>query len=159
MTGVWWTVALAVAWVLLTGTLTTENAILGFALGTAVVLVAGRAVGAPRYVRTVVASIRLLVVFAIDLFIANLYVAFDVITPKSRLRPGIIAVPLSAETDTEITLLANLITLTPGTTSIEVSADRKTLYVHVMYLHREGAEATRLAIKRQLEQRVLEVTR
>lgn len=52
--------------------------------------------------------------------------------PRPRLRPAIIAYPLTVRTDAQITLLANMITLTPGTLSIDVSEDRRTLYIHVL---------------------------
>ena len=65
----------------------------------------------------------------------------DVIPPRARPRlsaavqiAGVIAIPLEARTDAEIVLLANLITLTPGTLSLDISADRKVLYVHAMYI-------------------------
>jgi len=73
------------------------------------------------------------------------------------MRPGIVAVPLDAETDAEITLLANLLTLTPGTLSLDVSADRRFLYVHMMYI--EDADVARRQIKDGYERRVLEVLR
>ena len=53
-----------------------------------------------------------------------------VLRPKIELQPGIIALPLTVDTDFEITMLANLITLTPGTLSVDVSEDRKTLFIH-----------------------------
>jgi multicomponent Na+:H+ antiporter subunit E len=73
------------------------------------------------------------------------------------MRPGVIAIPLDAQTDIEITVLANLISLTPGTLSLDVSADRQTLYIHTMYL--DDPEAARRGIKRGFERRVLAVTR
>ncbi|GLS14432.1 MULTISPECIES: Na+/H+ antiporter subunit E [Hydrogenophaga] len=57
-----------------------------------------------------------------------------VLDPRCIRRSGIVAVPLSLRTDTGIALLANLVTLTPGTTSLHVSDDRRWLYVHVMNL-------------------------
>jgi multicomponent Na+:H+ antiporter subunit E len=72
------------------------------------------------------------------------------------MRPGIIAIPLDARTDLEITLLANLITLTPGTLSLDVSADRRVLYIHVMYIDNDDIEAVRRNIKDGFERRVLE---
>ncbi len=65
---------------------------------------------------------------------------------------GIVAVPLDVRTDTGITLLANLITLTPGTTSLHVSDDRRWLYVHVMDLSDDAVEQ----IKDGFERRVME---
>ena len=73
------------------------------------------------------------------------------------MKPGIIAIPLEAKTDFEITLLANLITMTPGTLSLDLSEDRRTLYVHAMYIH--DPEKIRASIKNDLERRVLEVFR
>lgn len=61
-------------------------------------------------------------------------VAWLAVRPKLHLRPAIIAFPLTASSDAQITLLANMITLTPGTLSVDVSEDRKTLYIHVIDL-------------------------
>jgi multicomponent Na+:H+ antiporter subunit E len=74
------------------------------------------------------------------------------------MHPGVIAVPLDARTDAEITLLANLITLTPGTLSIDVSADRKVLYIHTMDLGDDPVRFRR-EIKEGFERRLLEVMR
>ncbi len=73
------------------------------------------------------------------------------------MRPGAVAIPLDAKTDTEITVLANLLTLTPGTLSLDVSEDRTTLYLHAMYID-EDVEVFRKGIKK-LENRVLQVLR
>jgi multicomponent Na+:H+ antiporter subunit E len=72
--------------------------------------------------------------FLWEVFRANLRVGYDVLTVKHYMRPGILAIPLEARTDAEITLLANLITMTPGTLTLDVSSDRKVLFVHAMYL-------------------------
>jgi multicomponent Na+:H+ antiporter subunit E len=86
-----------------------------------------------------------------------LRVLWDVITPKHISRPGIIGIPLDARTDAEIMLVANLISLTPGTLSLDLSEDRRVLYIHVMFL--DDIEETRQQIKQGLERRVLEVMR
>ena len=73
------------------------------------------------------------------------------------MKPGIVKIPLDARSDLEITLLANLISLTPGTLSLDVSDDRKVLYVHAMYVNdREDFVAS---IKNGFERRILEITR
>lgn len=59
-------------------------------------------------------------------------VTLTVLSPRRSFRSGIIAVPLEIRSEAGITLLANMITLTPGTTTLHVSDDRSTLYVHVM---------------------------
>eukprot|EP00873_Tetraselmis_striata_P032667 jgi/Tetstr1/452931/TSEL_039967.t1 len=72
---------------------------------------------------------------------------------EKRLAPGIIAYPLTVTSDAQITLLANLITLTPGTLSVDVSDDRTTLYIHVLEMNdREDVIAS---IKNGLPDRVL----
>ena len=73
--------------------------------------------------------------------------------------PGVVAIPLDARTNVEITLLANLITLTPGSVSLDLSEDRRVLYVHAMYIDGGDVEAYRRSIKEGLERRVLELLR
>lgn len=110
-----------------------------------------------RYFQRLPKVLLLIGYFIKELFISNIKVLWDVLTPKHISQPGIIGVPLDAKTNLEIMLVANLISLTPGTLSIDVSADKKTLYVHVMFL--DDVEVTRRAIKDGLEKRVLEVMR
>lgn len=117
-----------------------------------------RLVGAPTYAVKVAHILRLLLFFVWELLLANLRVAYDVITPSHNAKPGVIAVPLDAQTDLEITLLANLITLTPGTLSLDVSADRRVLYIHAMFVGGD-VEQFRRKIKDGFERRVLEVLR
>lgn len=69
-----------------------------------------------------------------EMLLSNVRVAHDVLTPRNRFRPGIIAVPLPALTDRQLIVLTNLVTMTPGTVSLDVSEDRDVLYVHCMYI-------------------------
>jgi multicomponent Na+:H+ antiporter subunit E len=87
---------------------------------------------------------------------SNLRVAYDVLSPHPRIAPAIVELPLTASGDGEITALANLISLTPGTLSLKVSDDRRALFVHVMYL---DDEPTAIAELKDLERRILEVLR
>lgn len=113
--------------------------------------------GDSAYFNRVPATLRLVVFFIKALIISNLRVLWDVVTPAHISRPGIIRLPLDARTDFEIMLVANLISLTPGTLSVDLSDDRRTLYVHVMFL--ENIEEMRRELKEGLERRVLEVLR
>jgi multicomponent Na+:H+ antiporter subunit E len=72
-----------------------------------------------------------------------------------RARPGIVAIPLDVEGDAAIVLLANLITLTPGAFSLDVSGDRRVLFIHTLY----ADDAFRREIKEGFERRVIEVLR
>jgi len=71
--------------------------------------------------------------FGRALCVANAQVVWDVVTPRSRLQPGIAAVPLRSRTDAEVALLVNLVTLTPGTLALAVTREPAVLYVHGMY--------------------------
>jgi multicomponent Na+:H+ antiporter subunit E len=154
MTGLLWNVLLALVWAAITGTFTPPNLLFGFVLGFVILLFARRVAGSPIYAGKLVQVIALAGYFLWELFLANLRVAFDVITPRAHMRPGVIAIPLDVTTDTEITILANLISLTPGTL---VSADRRTLYIHAMYL--DDVEEVRRRIKTGFERRLMAVMR
>jgi multicomponent Na+:H+ antiporter subunit E len=109
------------------------------------------------YFQRIPTLIGLIVFFIKALFVSNLRVLWDVVTPSHISRPGIIRLPLDARTDMEIMAVANLISLTPGTLSIDLSDDRHYLYVHVMFL--DDVDVVRRELKDGLERRVLEVLR
>ena len=77
------------------------------------------------------------------------------LTPEHQMQPAIIAIPLDTKNDLQATILANFITLTPGTLSLDILPESKTLYVHAMYV--DDADAFRQDIKQNLERRVIEV--
>ena len=79
----------------------------------------------------------------------------EVITPGFHMRPGIVMVPLDVKSDMGITLLANMISLTPGTLSIDVSNDKKVLFVHAMYI--KDREQFIDSVKNGFERRILEI--
>jgi multicomponent Na+:H+ antiporter subunit E len=85
-----------------------------------------------RKIIAVWAYTTLLFSFLIQLVFSAWSVAMIVVGIQSRIRPAIIGYPLDVKSDFEIALLANLVSLTPGTTSLHVSDDRSTLYIHVM---------------------------
>lgn len=96
----------------------------------------------------------LFLVFLWELSLSAFRVARIVLKPTLDVRPGIIAYPLDVRTDREITALANLITLTPGTLSLDVSDDEKTLYVHAIMVEGEDGAETIREIKGSLEKHV-----
>ncbi|HEY7617347.1 MAG TPA: Na+/H+ antiporter subunit E [Terriglobales bacterium] len=159
MSGFFWNVLLALAWMGMTGDFTPKGLLAGLALGFLVLLVARRIVGGPDYLIKVRRALELFFFTVWELVLANLRVAHDVLTPRYYMRPGVVAIPLDARSDAEITLLANLITLTPGTLSLDVSTDRSTLYIHVMYIDDDDLDLVRRKIKDGFERRVLEVLR
>jgi multicomponent Na+:H+ antiporter subunit E len=150
-------IILALAWAAVTGEFSPGNLLFGFFLGFIILSFTKRIVGVSGYGRKALQVLGLIVFFIWELIKANLRVAYDVLTPGLQIRPGVIAIPLDVETDTEITVLANLITLTPGTLSLDVSSDRKVLYIHEMYI--DNPDAVRRRIKEGFERRVIEVLR
>lgn len=158
MTTFLWNLLLAFVWAFATGELTAPNLLIGMVLGYCVLFFTIRSSESRAYFVRVWRVVKFVVFYIGQLIMSNLRVAYDVVTPHNHMRPGVIAVPLTVETDAEIVLLANLITLTPGTLSLDLSPDRKTLYVHVMYIDVDDEHARR-QIKEGLETRVLELLR
>jgi multicomponent Na+:H+ antiporter subunit E len=148
---------LALGWVAMNGKFDAVNLLVGFAFGYVVLYLLQRVIGHSRYFARTVGLVRFIGFYILEVVRANLRVAFDVVTPTSYARPGIVAVPLEARSDVEITLLSNLITMTPGSLSVDVADDRSVIYVHVMFL--EDPDEVRRQIKDDLEQRVLELLR
>lgn len=152
-------IVLALVWAFITGTFNLVNVSIGFVLGYLVILVASPALDESRYVKKVWLTIGLLLFFFKELFVSSVRVAIDVVKPSFKMQSGIVGIPLDAETDLEKTLLANMISLTPGTLSIDISKDGKTLYIHAMYIDDGDVDAVRKEIKNGMEARLLRVTR
>lgn len=101
--------------------------------------------------------IGFLLFYIVEVVIANMRIAWDIITPRHRMKPGVLAIPLDVESDNEILALNNLTTMTPGTLCLDVSTDKRVIYVHAMYI--DDAEKIRKDIKSGLEKRIMEVSR
>jgi multicomponent Na+:H+ antiporter subunit E len=146
---------LGVIWVALTGDLSGANVAFGILLGWLAVRV-GRPLGPdPVFARVrPLKAVGLLLYLAWQIVVANLKVVAAILGPRRRLRPALVAVPLDVTTDGQIAALANLISLTPGTLSLDVSPDRRSLYVHAMSA--SSPDALRREIKEGFERRVLE---
>lgn len=125
---------LALTWAAITGNFTLINLILGGAIGVVALWFVRAHVAGPLLLQRTRRIVALTLLFFYELTLSAFRVAWLVMTPnlKANLRPAIIAFPLTVKTDVEITLLANLITLTPGTLSVDVSEDRQFLYVHAI---------------------------
>lgn len=148
-------VALAIAWAALTGNISLANLLIGFGLGS-VALFATRPLypGCDRYFSSSYRWVILFVTFVWELIVSSIQVVWDVITPQHKARPGIISVPLDVESEMAILVLTNYISLTPGTLCLDVTEDRKTLYIHAMFA--DDPDAIRRGIKEGVERRVKE---
>jgi multicomponent Na+:H+ antiporter subunit E len=103
------------------------------------------------------AWVWLLVLFLRELVLSASDVIRATLAPNVRSRSGVVAVPLRVRSAAGITLLADMVTLTPGTTALHISEDRSILYVHVMDI--ESPEAVRASIADRLERPTMRVLR
>lgn len=96
------------------------------------------------------------IVFYIPVFLweclkANIDVAYRVLHPKLPINPGIVKVKTSLRSDTALTFLANSITLTPGTLSVDIDSDNGILYVHWIDVKTKDTDAATKIIVRRFE--------
>jgi multicomponent Na+:H+ antiporter subunit E len=132
---------LVTVWVALWEDASPANLLSGLALGSMLMLVFPMR---PRGVRgdfRLGAAARFAAYFAWKLVEASAIVTWEVVTPSSRINEGIVAIPIRGVSDTLTTLVANAISLTPGTLTLEVRQEPTVLYVHV--LHLDDIEAVR----------------
>ena len=147
---------LALLWGAVSQSFTLANLTIGFLLGILVLYISEKALGTTSYLLRLWAIVKITGFFLWALLTSSIRVAWEVITPRSHMSPGVIGVPLENLSDEEITLMANLISLTPGTLSLDVSDDKSRLYVHAMYA--DDVEALRHELKYDFERRVKKVT-
>lgn len=88
-----------------------------------------------------IAGLKLLLYFLWKLAQASIAVAWEVVTPGDRTNPAVITVPLHTSSEGIITSVANMVSLTPGTLTLDVDPGTRTLYIHV--LHFISEETTR----------------
>jgi multicomponent Na+:H+ antiporter subunit E len=146
-------ILLALAWAAFQGEVTLANLIVGYALGYGILtLLARGGVVPPTLGSRTIHALELAGFFVWELLLANVRVAADVIRPRTGIQPAVVAIPLDVTSDGEILLLSMLINITPGSVTIDLSDDRRTLYVHVMHI--KSAEEARREIKEGFERRV-----
>jgi len=122
---------LALAWAALLGSFSPQNLLFGYLLGFLVLFLSRRALPQSKYFE-------------------------NVLSPKHHMRPRVIAYKMKANTQAEIVLLSNLLTLTPGSLSLDVSSDQTVLYVHSIYAEDEEKAISGL---QQLEDKLLDLLR
>jgi multicomponent Na+:H+ antiporter subunit E len=125
---------LAIIWVMATGTLTEENFIFGFLISFVILWIITFKKEERKYFIVIPKLIEFILFVLWEIVKANFQSMKELFYPKSKLDPAIVKVPLDAKSDLEITFLANIISLTPGTLIMDVSDDKKVIYVHVMHL-------------------------
>lgn len=148
---------LSFIWVALTGSMYYTNFLFGFLIGFFILWIMNREETDRRYFNRVPKTIGFFFFFLYEMIMANIQVAYDVITPKYFFKPGIVRYPLEANSDIEINLLSTMISMTPGTLILDISEDKKSLYIHVMYL--KDRDVFIAQIKNGFERKLLEILR
>lgn len=149
-------IVIAFIWMLLRNEFTGVEFMLGFVVGLVLLFLLRRFLHFDFYFRRVIAAGKLLLLFSYKLVLANYDVAKIILSPRLHIEPGIIAVPTKLRTDWEVTLLANLISLTPGTLSMDFSENGRTIYVHSIHVP-DKDEAIK-EIHNSFEKAIMEVT-
>jgi multicomponent Na+:H+ antiporter subunit E len=137
---------LTVVWVALWEDVSVANVAGGLVVAGALVLAFPPPVRPDAVVVRPLATLRFLAHFTWKLVEASAIVAWEVVTPRNRINEGIVAVPLHTSSDAVVTIVANAVSLTPGTLSVEAHRDPPALYVHV--LHLRDIEAVRRDVQR-----------
>lgn len=149
-------VLLAFAWAAITGTFSLSNLLFGFLLGMGALFLIREQLGTETYFLRMRKLIGLGLLFVYELVLSSVRVAYLICQKSSKLSPGIVAFPLRVTTDAQITVLASLITLTPGTLSLDVSDDRRFLFIHCIDV--PDPEALIAGLQSGFEQRILEAS-
>ena len=167
MTTFVWNLLLAVIWATVLDDVSPRGLFIGFVAGYLVLAAAwrlsldeGRGKDQPggTYFRKVFDAIAFVIWFARELTVANFRMMRFTVSPLRAMTPGIVAVPLDEDlSDLEITTLASLVSLTPGTLSLDVTDDRRTLFVHTM--DASDPDAVRAEVKDGFESRVKGILR
>jgi multicomponent Na+:H+ antiporter subunit E len=144
----------AVIWTLVTGAFSLANFALGFVFGAVALFLIREQTGADAYFRRARRILSLAKLFFKELIMSAVRVALIVTRNDMALKPGIFAYETELKSDAAITLLANLITLTPGTLTIDVSDDKKMLYIHAVDC--SDIEAARADIRNGFERKIRE---
>ncbi len=132
-------ILLLIVWLLLVRSLALGHILLGAALGIAIPLVTRRFWDDQPMVRKPWLLLRFMLRVLVDIIIANIQVSWIIINPWRRSRPAFIEYPLMLEHSFPITLLANTISLTPGTVSANLRMDGRTLLIHALDVEDENA--------------------
>lgn len=148
------TAALFIVWLLLNNSVAAGTLILAALLAVALPLVTQHYW--PEYPTTlrVVPVLRLAAIVTLDIIVANLRLVPLILGPRHRLQPRFLVIPLELRHPLPITLLASIITLTPGTVSANLSGDRRSLLVHGLSVPDEAAAVA--GIKQRYERRLKE---
>ena len=148
-------VLLAIAWSALNGRFEPVDLLFGYLLGFGMLWVAFRSLKPNRYFTQIPKIIDFFFFFLWELILSNFRLAGTILSRNMKIHPGVVSVPLDLKSQAGVVLLANLLTLTPGTLTLDISTDQKMLYIHTLWL--DDPAKFRTDIKQGYERRVKEI--
>jgi len=144
-------------WMFLSESYTLVTFTLGYIVGIILLLFLNRFFKERFYLERFFKFIVLFLTFIRELIVSNIDIVKLVYAKNPDFEPGIFAMPIEVKKNWEITLLANLISLTPGTLSIAVSDDNSIIFIHAMHI--DEKEQSIYDIKNTFEKAIMEVTK
>jgi multicomponent K+:H+ antiporter subunit E len=147
--------ALTILWVLLVNEISIGSVFFGLLLGWAIPFATRRYWPERVQVRKPMVLLQYIGLLLLDIFKGSFLVAYRILRGPQHLQPAFIQVPLRLRSELGISLLANTISLTPGTVSAQLSPDRRQLWIHA--LHGENPEAIVLEIQQRYEDPLLKI--
>ena len=128
-------IGISLVWAFLHTSFTVKHLVVGFILGAILIWILSPFLSNHNfYLIRILRIIKLMVIFLIELVKACFHVLYHIFQIELKIKPGIIRMEIDLDTPGEITLLANLITLTPGTLTVEVAKDNSALYIHTLVI-------------------------
>lgn len=150
-------VLLSLIWVMLSGNTSIANFGFGYVIGFLILYLTVRGPDNRKYFYRVPRILRFLLHLGGEVIKSNYQVTRTIFKPNLDVSPGIVKYPMESKTDLEITMLTYIISLTPGTLVIDVSDDKKVMYIHGMYI--EDKDAFIQYIRLKLEMKLLATIR
>lgn len=138
-----------------TGTLTEENFIFGFLISFGILYVITINKQDRKYFTILPKLVSFFLFMFWEIIKTNLVTVKESLYAKSKLKPAVVKVPLTVESDLEITILAIMVSVTPGTLVMDISDDKKVMYVHVMHVSNKQDFIDE--VKNKFEKRLLEI--
>jgi len=91
-----------------------------------------------RILLKMTAFVSFFLYYAVQLIKSNLYISWEIITPKMYVNPGFVRIPVFLNSDFGLLIFSNLLTMIPGSLVVDISEDKKSMLVHVLYSDEEA---------------------
>jgi len=141
-----WNLLLAVVWMFVRASFSLHDLVVGFVIGAIAIAVAERLRGSNDRVLEAIGIVRLAAFFAVDLVRSNLILARDILRPTPSFSPALVRCEVHDLSPAATALLGNMISLTPGTLTVDIEDDGSAIYVHSLYA--DDPAVARLRIER-----------